>query len=372
MSGYVPDPEFDNALAKIDLENYLDREGVGYRFSQGTRGLQLLLDECPFCGEGGGKTYVNAQTGLGNCFHGSCSKQRFNKFSLIRQVCQLGGDAFSEHVKSVAQEMGWMPKKVRPEVVMATLKLPTNSAELPNEGRTLKYLDARNVTEESCRWFHLSYCHKGWWSYAVTDEGEKWVSYSQRVIIPICDLDGTMVSFQGRDITGAQEPKYLFPLGFAVAGRHLYNGNSFEDGVHTHAIVGEGAFDAIAIHQAVRSEPGCKDMIALATFGMHLSGGENSQLDRFTALRERGLKTVTIMWDGERKAVAQAVKSGLALASLGLQVRIATLPSGYDPAQGPDKLPTPPALVLDAIFKAQVLTRLSAIRILGHSKTMSV
>lgn len=372
MFEFTPDPELDHALAEIDLENYLDREGVGYRFSQGTRGLQLLLDECPFCGGGGGKTYVNAKSGLGNCFHGSCSKQRFNKFSLMRQVSQLSGKAFAEHVKAVAQEMGWMPKKERPEVVMAALKLPTNSDELPNAGRTLKYLDQRNVTEASCRWFHLRYCHKGWWSYTVTGEGEKWVNYDQRVIIPICDLDGTMVSFQGRDISGVKEPKYLFPLGFAVAGRHLYNGNSFEDGVHTHAIVGEGAFDAIAIHQALRSQPSCKDMVALATFGMHLSGGEDSQLDRFRKLRDRGLKVVTIMWDGEAKAVAQAVKSGLALAGLGLQVRIATLPDGYDPAQGPDKQPTPPALVLKAVFKAEVLTRLSAIRILLRAKTMTV
>lgn len=372
MSDFRPDPEFDAALLKINLENYLDREGVGFRHSYGTKGLQLQFDECPFCGEGGGKTYCNADTGLGNCFHGSCGA-RFNKRSLIRKVSGLAGAAFTDHVKAVAQEMGWMPKRERPEIVMGQLELPSHLDWLPHDGRELRYLAERGVTADSCQWFRLGYCHdKSWWKYKLDDGADKWVSYKRRVIIPIFDLDGTMVSFQGRDVTGEQLPKYLFPVGFAVAGKHLYNGNGFEDGVHTHAIIGEGAFDGIAIHQALRTEQGCNDMMALATFGMHLSGGPDSQLERLSLLRDRGLRTVTFLWDGEGRAIAQAVKSGLQVAGLGLQVRIATLPPGYDPAQGPDKRPTPPKVVLDAIFKGQALNRLSAVRILSAAKSLSV
>lgn len=372
MSDFTPDRELEAALDKIDLENYLDREAVGYRFSNGTRGQQLILDECPFCGGNGGKTYVGAQTGLGNCFHGSCGA-RFNKRKLMRQISGLSGKDFTAYVKAVAEEMGWIPKKERPEVVMAALALPKPMDPLPNQGRQLGYLAARGVTAESSEWFHLGYCHlKAWWGYKLDDGTEKWVNYSRRVIIPIFDLDGTLVSFQGRDTSGEQEPKYLFPVGFAVAGRHLYNGNAFEEGVHTHAIVGEGAFDAVAIHQALKSESGCREMLAIATFGMHLSGGDNSQMDRFARLRDRGLRTVTIMWDGEGKAIAGAVKAGLSLIGLGLQVRIATLPGGYDPAQGPDGLPTPPALVRKAIFDAMPLTNLNAIKILARAKLMTV
>jgi DNA primase len=372
MSDFRRDAELDAALEKINLENYLDREGVGYRHSYGTKGLQLQFDECPFCGEGGGKTYCNADTGLGNCFHGSCGA-KFNKFTLIRKVSGLAGPAFAEHVKAVAQEMGWMPKKERAEIVMGELKLPNHLDWLPHNGRELRYLAERGVTAASCEWFRLGYCHdKAWWRYLLDDGTEKFMNFSRRVIIPIFDLDGTMVSFQGRDVTGAQLPKYQFPNGYAVAGKHIYNGNGFTDGVHTHLVIGEGAFDGIAVHQAIQTEPGCRDMLGVATFGMHLSGGPDSQLDRLVRLRERGLRTVTFLWDGEGRAIAQAVKSGLQVAGLGLQVRIATLPEGYDPAQGPDKLPTPPAMVLEAIFKAQVLNRLSAVRILSGAKSMSV
>lgn len=371
MSSLHLDPELDRALDEIDLEHYLDREGVGYRYSHGTRGQQLILDECPFCHEGGGKTYANADSGLGNCFHGSCGA-KFNKRKLIRQISGLSGKALAEHIKSVASTMGWIPKKTRPEVKQSSLALPKPMDALPHNGRNLAYLAQRGVTNESCEWFRLGYCHdKAWWGYELDDGTQKWVSYKRRVIIPIYDLEGEMVSFQGRDITGEQLPKYLFPNGFAVAGKHLYNGHAFEAGKHTHAVVGEGAFDAIAIHQALLEERGCADMLALATFGMHLSGGADGQIEKFVRLHEQGLRTVTIMWDGEGRAIKMAVQAGLALVRAGLQVRIATLPEGYDPAQGPDGQPTPTRLVREAIFKARPLTLISAVRIVTEAMSMS-
>lgn len=362
--------ELDRALAKIDIETFLDREGVDYKPSYGTKGLQLNLSECPKCGEGGRKTYINAETGLGNCFHGSCG-EKFNKFKLLRAVSGLSGAEFDTFVRSVAQEQGWMPKKERPDLIQADLKLPTKIVPLPVNGQNLQYLQDRGVSLDSCKWFNLSYCHGGWWGYTLSDGAERWVSYDKRVIIPIADLEGKLVSFQGRDVTGEQEPKYLFPVGFAVAGSHLYNGHNFQDGVTHHAVVGEGAFDALAIHQAIEGEKGCEGLLGLATFGMHLSGGPGGQIEKFTQLRERGLKTVTFMWDGEGKALAYAVKAGLLLRGIGLSVRIARLPAGYDPAQGPDKKPTPPSLVRKAIFEATLLTNLSAIRIAHAAAQMS-
>lgn len=355
--------ELDRLLEGIDVETYLDREGVSYKPSYGTRGLQLNLDECPACGEGGRKTYINAASGLGNCFHGACNF-KFNKFKLVQKVSGLMGTDLDAHFTAIASEQGWMPKKQRAELVRASLELPSQLRPIPEGLRHLRYLEDRGVTPDSALFFGLKYCHKGWWGYKLDDGTEKWVSYDKRVIIPIADLAGVLVSFQGRDISGVQIPKYLFPTGFAVAGSHLYNGHNFTDGMHTHAVVGEGAFDAIAIHQAIEGAPSCRSMLPMATFGMHLSDGPDGQIAKFLRLQERGLKAVTMMWDGEHKAMALAIKSGLQLAGLGLKVQIAQLPAGYDPAQGPDGTVTPPELVRQAIFKATALTRLSAVRLL--------
>lgn len=353
--------ELDRALAKIGVEAYLDREGVNYHPSYGTRGLQLNLDECPVCGSGGRKTYINAETGLGNCFHGSCGF-KFNKFKLIRAVSGLSGGELMEHISAVAEEQGWMPKREAKVIERGDLKLPSKLLPAVGpDGRLLAYLAGRGITPETATWFNLSYCNGGWWGYKLADGEERWVSYSKRIIIPIADMEGKLVSFQGRDTTGKLEPKYLFPAGFAVAGSHLYNGFNFVEGETTHAIVGEGAFDAWSIHQAIED----KSMLALATFGMHLSGGPDGQLAKFARLKERGLKIVTMMWDAEKAAMKMAVTAGLQLTGLGLVVRIAQLPDGKDPNE------VEPEVVRKAIYEATRLDRLSAIRLLSHASALS-
>lgn len=356
--------ELTDALLAIDIETYLDREGVSYSHSYGTRGLQLNLHECPSCGGSGRKTYVNAETGLGNCFHGSCN-MKFNRYKLFSAISGLSGADFVAHILSVAESFSWMPKKPRAEIKRGVLELPSKLRPIPEGDRHLRYLADRGITEDTARWFQLTYCHKGWWKYALSDSTDKFVSYDKRVIIPIADLSGELVSFQGRDITGTQIPKYLFPTGFAVAGSHLYNGQNFTDGVHTHAVVGEGAFDAFSIHQALQGHASCNNMLALATFGMHLSGGPDGQIAKFLALKERGLKIITMMWDGERKAMAMQVKAGLQLSELGFKVQIAQLPVGKDPND------VEAAVVRQAIFKAIFLTRLSAIKLLTSATAMT-
>jgi len=350
------------ALDEIDIEDYLDREGVDYQPSFGTRGLQLNLTDCPVCGGGGRKTYVNAETGLGNCFHGSCNA-KFNRFSLFKAISGLSGADFAAHIIGIAENYGWMPKKERKEISRGALVLPSKLRPIPEDGRHLRYLEERGVTPESALYFQLTYCHGGWWGYKVEGE-EKWVSYDKRIIIPIANLEGELVSFQGRDISGVKLPKYLFPTGFAVAGSHLYNAQNFEEGTHTHLIVGEGAFDAIAIHQALQGHTSCNTMMAVATFGMHLSDGPEGQITKFIRLKERGVRTVTMMWDSESSAMTGAVKAGLQLVGLGLKVLIAELPAGCDPAQDKDKNPVPPGVVRQAIFNATFLTRLTAIKLL--------
>lgn len=358
--------EIERALDKIDVESYLDREGISYQTSYGTRGLQLNLNECPVCHGGGRKTYINAETGLGNCFHGACGF-KFNKFKLVRAVSGLAGHELDEHIGSIAGDMGWMPKRERVEIVRGDLAMPSKCVPLPVGEQNLQYLLDRGVSIASCRWFNLSYCNGGWWGMTLQDGSKKWVSFDKRVIIPIADLQGKLVSFQGRDVTGKLEPKYLFPTGFAVSGSYIYNAHNFVDNETTHLILGEGAFDAIAIHQAIDGSPSCKGMLAGATFGMHLSGGPDGQIAKLLQLKERGLKTVTMMWDSERKAMAMAIKMGLQITGLGITVRIAQLPEGFDPAQGPTGAPTPPGVVRGAIFNATLLNRLSAIKLLNQS-----
>lgn len=349
--------ELQDALEAIDMEQWLDREGVKYRVTRGARGTQLNVKDCPVCGGGNWKVYLNADSGLGNCFSGDC-ETKFNKWKFIK--ASLGAATTKqvvEHCKAVANEMGWQPvvKKSAPVQMKSELRLP-ESYELPISGRNLKYLDNRNINGDVAGYFHLRFCHTGGFQY-VDEEGKRHrQDYSHRIIIPIFDLDGKLVSFQGRDTTGTADRKYLFPPGFASTGTYLFNGHNAVGAQRI--VIGEGAFDVMAIKIALDGEAALRDVVPVGSFGKHLSvGSDESQMGMLMRLKERGLREVTFMWDGEKQATRDAVRAALEVRKMGLMARIAFLPKDKDPNE------VAPSVVRQAFWKAEALTPLSAAKI---------
>jgi DNA primase len=322
--------ELTEMLNRLDIEDYLDGAGVEYRHTHGSSGPQLNLYECPVCGNAKWKVFIGVDSGLGNCFSGSCEK-KFNKFSLIQAVTGLSGKGVVEHIKQRVIEMGWRPPRKRVSTQRktdATLKMP-HSYPIPIEGRNLAYLENRGIDVATCRYFDLSFCHRGLFPYSQNGR-QMYMDFSRRIMIPIFDLDGNMVSFQGRDITGAAEKKYLFPPGFASTGEVLFNGQNVINAERV--VVGEGVFDVAAIKIALDGEESLRDVVPIGSFGKNISfGHERSQLARFIDLQSRGVKEVTIMWDGELKATDDAIRAGEMLKGIGMGVRIAALPFEKDP-----------------------------------------
>jgi DNA primase len=161
-------------------------------------------------------------------------------------------------------------------------------------------------------------------------------NFRRRVLIPVYDLDGVLVSFQGRDITGSAEQKYLFPIGYAVTGSHLYNGHNVSG--TTRIVVGEGAFDVAAIKVAFDADPALRDVVAVGTFGKHLSFGEpGSQLEKFRRLKdERGIDRGDARC-GTARCARPTTRSTprSCCAGIGFKVRIAMLPPEKDPNEVP-------------------------------------
>lgn len=325
--------DLDELLGQVDMESYLDSEGIEYKRTHGSRGTQLNLQTCPKCGTSKWKVFLNAETGLGNCFSGSC-EAKFNKYSFVMAHIDGGHKETIEHLKMVALASGWKPKRkyVVPTKDFSKLQLPA-SWELPYMGRTLKYLADRGIDERTQRYFGLRFCDKGYFKYEFEGQ-EKFMPFSKRILIPVFDLDGQMVSFQGRDITGTAEKKYLFPPGFAATGEQLFNGHNALG--RERVVMGEGAFDVMAIKIAFWDDPVLRLVEPIGSFGKHLSfGSESSQLGKFAKLRAEGLKEVTFMWDAEPAALSAALDASKHLAGLGLTVRIAVLPKGKDPNEVP-------------------------------------
>lgn len=324
--------ELSDILDRIDIEYWLDREGYEYRITRGKSGVQLNVKECPACGNTNWKVYLNQETGLGNCFHGDC-EAKFTKWSFIKHgLGNISNREVFEHVEHVAAEQGWRPKKKI--VAKATrgegqLKLP-KSFDLPIKGKNLKYLEDRGITLDTCRTFGLKFSLKGWFEYIGPDGDKKYQSYKNRILIPVKDLNGRLVSFQGRDITGTAEKKYLFPPGFASTGTYLYNGHNAYG--YVDVVMGEGAFDVMAIHQAFQEDPVLCNVAAIGSFGKHVSeGGDTSQMHELLKLKEAGMQSLTLMWDGEKAAILDAIEASMKISSYGIKTRLAILPEGKDP-----------------------------------------
>lgn len=346
-------------LDRIDIEYWLNREGMEYKVTRGKSGIQLNIKECPVCGNSNWKVYLNQDTGLGNCFHGDC-EAKFSKWTFIK--AGIGGNSLSnknvvDHLKAVAQEQGWRPK-VKSEIAqvqLGDLKLPKGYS-LPIKGKNLKYLSDRRLSIETCKEFDLKFCQKGWFAYIGPTGEKQYQNYSMRVIIPVKDLDGNLVSFQGRDITNKAEKKYLFPPGFASTGTYLFNGHNAYGCVDV--VMGEGAFDAMAIYQAFLTDSSLKNVGVIASFGKHLSsGGVESQMNELLKLKEAGLTSITIMWDGEAQAILDAIEAALMIHSFGLTAKLAILPEGCDPNEVSENV------VRDCYRHAIKITPLSAIKL---------
>jgi DNA primase len=215
--------------------------------------------------------------------------------------------------------------------------MPPSFALPTHDGRNLLYLDKRGVTNEWAQYFHLRFCEEGWWNFKREDGTTGGQRFDNRLLIPVYDLDGTFVTFQGRDVSGENvEKKYLFPSGLPGTGRFLLNGQNALN--RSQVVMVEGFFDVAATKIAFDDDPELRLVEPVGSFGKHLSGGHddgNDQIGRFLTLKRSGLKQVTIMWDGEVKALEAAIGAGQMLQKIGLAVKIALLPAGCDPNEVP-------------------------------------
>lgn len=325
--------DHEELLERIDMEWLLDREGITYRESYGRSGRQLNVRTCPACGSSGYKVYMNAESGLGNCFSADCPSPKFGKWKFIANLFDVRGRAMNALLQDLAREQGWRPKResVAAPQVYGERELP-EAVEVASMPEVPEYLARRGIDKALAGYFGLQWCERG--KFSVEVNGLKIVQdYSNRILLPVLDLDQTLVTFQGRDVTGTAEKRYLFPPTFAASGAYLYNGFNWQPGMDT-LVICEGVFDVIGAKRAIDAHMELRDMLPVGTFGMHLSMNSPAGDDQFGRLRQLmkvGLKRVIFLWDGEYKAVKAAAEASIHLRGIGLEAYVAILPVKKDP-----------------------------------------
>ena len=272
-------------------------------------------------------------------------------------VMQGHGASFMEAVEILAGEAGLEVPKPSPEAAEAERRrldmhgilesaaaLYQYSLRAPEGAHALAYLHRRGLTDETIARFGLGYAGEGRGALARRLAGEgvtqdqlleagllrpgddgapRGELFFNRVIFPIRDRRGRVISFGGRTL-GDNQPKYVngpeTPL-FSKR-RTLYALDIAREAARGGApvVAVEGYMDVIALHQAGFAG-------AVAPLG--------------TALTEEQLEVLwqlspapTLCFDGDTagaRAAARAAEAALPHLAPDRTIRIATLPAGEDP-----------------------------------------
>jgi DNA primase len=210
------------------------------------------------------------------------------------------------------------------------------------------YLKQRALSEKTIQQFRLGYSPAGWQSlYTYLVEQKHFPSklveeaglivprgngqgyydrFRDRLMIPICDTKGQVIAFGGR-ARGDEQPKYLNSPETELfqKGQTLFALHEAKSAIARmdSAIIVEGYFDAIALHQA-----GITNVVA--TLGTAMRSDQVKQLLRYTESKQ-----VILNFDGDSAGV-QATERGITelkdlVVKSGVQLRVLHLPSGKDP-----------------------------------------
>jgi DNA primase len=349
----------------LALEDLLIHEGLDYRETTGNKGQQLQIKECPKCGKDAWKVYANLESGAGNCF--SCG-ENFNLWVFVRWLLEgrsgstPEGRVIGKYIEDVSRKMGYRPKArtyAKPAVeTQEGFDLPFSQPLPYEDGWNHPYLQSRGIDGHYAKIFNLRYSAFGTHSYQ-NDAGETQVqSFAERIIVPVYDLDGKLVTFQGRDTTGFSDTRYKFAGGLPGTGKYLFNGHVAKARKSKRAILGEGAFDVIGIQKAIDTSHDFSEVVPLGSWGKHLSKSSQGadQIGAFQTLRRNGLEEVYLLYDGEPAAYVEALKAAEMLRKVELRAWIGLMPADNDPGAADS------AVILNALRTAQEFTRNTALR----------
>jgi DNA primase len=298
---------------------------------------------CPFHGEKTPSFNVSREKGTYYCF--GC-KRGGDVIDFVMEIERVG---FAEAVERLAERFGiTLPpaspdarrrKDERDQLVEVIEAAQAVFARQVGEDRPRAFLDQRGVPLEVAAEFGLGYARAEW--RALYDElrrrfaerlliaaglvvegdaGRVWDRFRDRVTIPIRNSRGGVIAFGGRAL-GDDPAKYLNSPETALfsKSRVLFalDRASRAFGLAGRAIVVEGYFDCIALHNAGFPE-------TVATLGTALSEHHAKELTR-------RVPHVVVCYDGDsagRQAATSALRTLLGAA---LEVSVLLLPEGNDP-----------------------------------------
>ncbi len=300
---------------------------------------------CPFHNEKTASFHISPSRQTYYCF--GCGKHG-DAFTFIEEM--EGTDfkgALKTHADRVGIELEYAPKEDRDEKVRLheVLEEATRffEANLEQSKEAGKYVETRGITDETRTRFRLGYAPDDWrllrshlLEKGFSDEellkaglskkneggSEPYDVFRARIIFPLSDAQGRVIAFSGRAIAPDAIPKYLNSPDTLLFSKSevLYGLDKAKDTIRkkNYAVLVEGQMDLVLSHQAGVDN-------AVASSGTAFTSGHLGRLRRLSP-------RIILAFDGDVAGEKAAEKSTALGLSLGMEVKVAELPPGKDPA----------------------------------------
>jgi len=331
---------------------------------------------CPFHTEKTGSFYVNAVDGLYHCFGCQASG---DAITFVREQEHLG---FVEAVERLAAKVGITltydkPEESRTRVERKRLADVVAAAEdwyhqrllaSPDAAAARKYLRDRGFDGDEVREWKIGWAPDDWDQLAralrlskqdaeatglgrVNARGRVNDFFRGRVLFPIHDVDGTPLGFGGRILPGAEGSKYVNTSQTRLydKSRVLFALDRAKAGIVAadEVVVCEGYTDVTAFFKVGVPR-------AVATCGTALT-------DEHVQLLRRFARRVVLAFDADTAGQAAAERFYQWESRFDLDVVVAALPPGVDPA---DLARSSPDALVAAVEKARPFLEFRLARIL--------
>jgi DNA primase len=287
-----------------NISKLLKKYNLPYRMSGA--GKEVMLN-CLWHNDFKHKLSVNTTTGAWQCW---VCRETGSFRDLVKKVGLL-----KKTTINLADFKGTYVKKVATVVPSDEIQIPWPEAYQPlDEAKSPAMLFAKNyvlkrgLTEEQIAYYKIGYCQTG--------------RLAGRVIIPVFNKQEELVSYIARDCSGQLKPKVLTPPsinGSQGIKQYLFNINNASR--TEHLIISEGVFDSIKV--GVRG---------VCLFGKTASAIQIAKIINCKP------KRVTILLDPDAQLEANILAQQLT--NHIKDVRIASLPSEFDPADAPQEILT--------------------------------
>lgn len=303
-----------------------------------------LRSRCPFHAEKTPSFIVSPDRGTYHCFGCGVGGDIFTFVETIEGVDFKGALKILADKAGVPLVFSGREQKDDKDRLFEAMEAATLFYQTALTDAAKEYLTMRGLTEETVRAFRLGWAGDGWSTLSdhltqkkfsekeivdagLAKKGDRGLTdkFRNRIMFPLMDTAGRVVAFSGRTFgpdAHPDAPKYLNSPETALfhKSRVLYGFDRAKQTIRKHnfAVLVEGQIDLVLSHQS-----GFANAVAVSGTAFTIE---------HAALVKRMSENIVIALDADEAGFKAASRAARAALQLGLQVKVAQLPGGLDPA----------------------------------------